>query len=79
MTKIIFFVFNFCLFLTIVSCGETEEYDRAETLILAFRCRRNFSVVEMKIYSELSIAFDTCFEANREIIHVPKRKRAVIF
>ena len=26
MKKIIFFVFNFCLCLTIVSCGETEEY-----------------------------------------------------
>ena len=26
MKKILFFVFNFCLCLTIVSCGETEEY-----------------------------------------------------
>ena len=59
--------------------GGYAEYDRAEMLILAFRCRRNFSVAEMKIYSELSIAFDTCFEANREIINAPKRKGTVIF
>jgi len=30
MKKIIFFVFNFCLFLTIVSCGESEEFDNWE-------------------------------------------------
>jgi len=30
MTKIIFFVFNFCLFLTIVSCGESEEFENWE-------------------------------------------------
>ena len=30
MTKIIFFVFNFCLFLTIVSCGESEEFESWE-------------------------------------------------
>ena len=30
MKKIIFFVFNFCLCITIVSCGETEEYDSWE-------------------------------------------------
>jgi len=30
MTKIIFFVFNFCLFLTIVSCGESEEFKNWE-------------------------------------------------
>ena len=30
MKKIIFFVFNFCLFLTIVSCGESEEFESWE-------------------------------------------------
>jgi len=30
MTKIIFFVFNFSLFLTIVSCGESEEFESWE-------------------------------------------------
>ena len=30
MTKILFFVFNFCLFLTIVSCGESEEFGNWE-------------------------------------------------
>ena len=30
MTKITFFVFNFCLFLTIVSCGESEEFENWE-------------------------------------------------
>ena len=30
MTKIIFFVFNFCLFLTIVSCSESEEFESWE-------------------------------------------------
>jgi len=30
MTKIIFFVFNFCLCLTIVSCGESEEFGNWE-------------------------------------------------
>ena len=30
MTKIVFFVFNFCLYLTIVSCGETEEFESWE-------------------------------------------------
>ena len=30
MTKIIFFLFNFCLFLTVVSCGESEEFESWE-------------------------------------------------
>ena len=30
MKKTIFFVFNFCLFLTIVSCGESEEFESWE-------------------------------------------------
>ena len=30
MPKIIFFVFNFCLCLTIVSCGESEEFESWE-------------------------------------------------
>jgi len=30
MKKILFFVFNFCLFLTIVSCGESEEFENWE-------------------------------------------------
>ena len=30
MKKIIFFVFNFCLCITIVSCGESEEFESWE-------------------------------------------------
>ena len=30
MKKTIFFLFNFCLFLTIVSCGESEEFESWE-------------------------------------------------
>ena len=30
MTKIIFFVFNFCLCITIISCGESEEFESWE-------------------------------------------------
>ena len=30
MQKVIFFVFNLCLFITIVSCGESEEFGNWE-------------------------------------------------
>ena len=64
-------------------CEESDGQSAVDRLtgmlIFALRCRRIISVAEMEIYSELSIAFDTCFEANREIIHTTKRKGTVIF
>ena len=59
--------------------GKSAVYSLSEMLIFGFRCKRIFSVAEMKIYTELSIAFNTCFVANREIVNDPKRKGALVF